>query len=169
MKASLAGGGFRAVERARPTTESRCCAVDSTGVQGLWPCLERKCQRKFCVAFSCSMCFCHNSRIQQKRLSFLTSQTHLTSQSHAKQKPYNSLIFVVESLVVTAHGEIQADASATHHGPITFLIGSHTISHAAISMVFSAEARFVPLFFLLSGQRPYTLGSRCLLYILHFL
>ena len=118
MKASLAGAGSRAVERAGHTTEGGCRAVDSTGVQGLWPCLERKCQRKFCVAFSCSMCFCHNSRIQQKRLSFLTSQTHLTSQSHAKQKPCNSLIFVVESLVVTAHGEIQADASATHHGPI---------------------------------------------------
>ena len=44
MKASLAGGGSRAVESAGPTTESGCRAVDSTGVQGLWPCLERKWQ-----------------------------------------------------------------------------------------------------------------------------
>ena len=26
-------------------------------------------------------------------------------------------MFVVENLVVTAHGEIQADATAAHHGP----------------------------------------------------
>ena len=38
MKASLAGGGSCDVEKAGPTTEGSCRAVDSTDVQGLWPC-----------------------------------------------------------------------------------------------------------------------------------
>ena len=33
------------------------------------------------------------------------------------KKQYNSRKFVVENLVVTAHGEIRADAIAAHHGP----------------------------------------------------
>ena len=56
-----------------------------------------------------------NSRTQEMRRSSQACLTHLTSQSHAEQKQYNSQRFVVENLVVTAHGEIQADATAAHH------------------------------------------------------
>ena len=41
---------------------------------------------------------------------------HLTSLSRAKQRPCNPRKFVVGSLVVLAHGEIQADVTAAHPG-----------------------------------------------------
>ena len=71
----------------------------------------------FRVEFLAGHLMSHNSHIQKMRRSSPACLTHLTSQSHAEQNQCNSRMFVVESLVVTETGEIQADATAAHHGP----------------------------------------------------